>query len=448
MKLFPGDGILMTIGNFSISLYAITLIAGIICAYLYIARIMKRHGYDNEITDELLIICLIGGLIGGRIAWVLEHLTDYMRYIPYVFAIGDGGFDILGVLIGIAVVVRLYVHRRNLTYLRTLDVVMPAVILFGAIARIGRTHVSNTIWYTIIMDIIGFVVIDFLFRASRDGRRRGDVATASVMWLGLSRLLAIIFKWDPNASGTLILCVILEILAIVIYSAVHNRTPAKPMILFDLDGTIMDSHKMVIRCFEYLFKKYSDISLFTPEVQKEVFGPPLKEEMIKLFPEQDPDALVEEYRKYQNSFSWSDEVSLFPNVKSTLETLWQKGYTLGIVSSRMTNSCESWLKQLELSHCFKVILGRDLYGKPKPKPDGIIYAGVRSKKGHDSCIYIGDNATDVEAAKAAGVYAIAYLSDLKKKDEIIAARPNKIITDMTELLEILKENHEWSYEKN
>ena len=170
--------------------------------------------------------------------------------------------------------------------------------------------------------------------------------------------------------------------------------------------------------------------------------------MEKLFPEQDPDELVEEYRKYQSSFSWSDEVSLFPNVKNTLEELWQKGYELGVVSSRLTNSCESWLKQLDLIHCFKVVLGRDLYDRPKPKPDGIVYAGVRLKTGHDSCIYVGDNVSDVEAAKAAGVYAIAYLTDIKKKKELIDAHPNKIITDMSELLEILKEDHEWSYEKN
>ena len=448
MTLFPGNGVLLTIGSFSVSLYAVTLILGIVCAYLYAARIMKKHGYANEVTDELLIICLIGGLIGGRIAWVLEHMSDYLRYLPYVFAIGDGGFDILGVVLGIAVVIRLYIHRRNLTYLRTLDVALPSIILFAAIARIGRVHTSTTIWYTIIIDLVGFALIDFLFRSSHEGRRRGDITTASMMWLGLSRLLALVFKWDPNASNSLILCILLEVLGLVIYTLVHNRAPSKPMILFDLDGTLMDSHRMVIRCFEYLFKKYSDISLFTPEIQKEVFGPPLKEEMAKLFPEQNADDLVEEYRKYQNSFSWSDEVSLFPNVKTTLETLWQKGYTLGIVSSRMTNSCESWLKQLGLDQYFKVVLGRDLYGKPKPKPDGILYAGVRTKKGHDSCIYIGDNASDVEAAKAAGVYAIAYLSDLKKKEELIAAHPNKIITDMAELLEIVNESHEWSYEKN
>ena len=174
MTLFPGNGVLLTIGSFSVSLYAVTLILGIVCAYLYAARIMKKHGYANEVTDELLIICLIGGLIGGRIAWVLEHMSDYLRYLPYVFAIGDGGFDILGVVLGIVVVIRLYIHRRNSTYLRTLDVALPSIILFAAIARIGRVHTSTTIWYTIIIDLVGFALIDFLFRSSHEGRRRGS----------------------------------------------------------------------------------------------------------------------------------------------------------------------------------------------------------------------------------------------------------------------------------
>lgn len=447
MTFFPSDSVLLTIGGFSLHWYAVTLIVGIVLAYLYMGTILKTHGYETDVADEILIMCLIGGLIGGRLVWVITHFEQYQRYLPYIFAIGDGGYDILGCMLGIIVMVRFYVHRRNMTFLRTLDVVLPATVLFAAITRIGRAIGTTTVWYTVLIDLIGFGLLHFAIRPYHDGDRRGDLAVISVLWMGLSRLLALIFHWDTYADKVLLVCILVELLAIGAYVMIHRQRPKKPIILFDLDGTIMDSKEMVIHCFSYLFKKYSDISLFTPEVQQEVFGPELKVAMARLFPEQDPDQLVEEYRKYQSSFSWSDEVSLFPNVKSTLDTLWKSGYILGIVSSRMTASCESWMRQLDLSYCFQTILGRDLYRSPKPKPDGIIYAGVRLKKGHDSCIYIGDNASDIEAAKAAGVYAIAYMSDIKKKDALIKAEPNKIITDMADLLEIVQEDHDWSYEK-
>ena len=447
MTFFPSDSILLTIGGFSLHWYAVTLIVGVVLAYLYMGNIIKSHGYETEVADELLIICLIGGFLGGRIVWVLEHLTEYQRYLPYVFAVGDGGYEILGTMLGVVIAVRLYLLRRPMSLLRTLDSVLPAVLLFGAITRIGRAIGTTTVWYTILIDLIGFGILHFIIKPYHIGDRRGDLAALSLMWIGLSRLIALIFGWDPYAANSLIACIIVEALGIFVYFLVHTRKPDKPVILFDLDGTIMDSHEMVIRCFSYLFKQYSDISLFTPEIQKEVFGPDLKTEMAKLFPEQDPEQLVEEYRQYQSSFSWSDEVSLFPHVKETLDLLWKSGYVLGIVSTRMTASCESWLRQLDLSYCFQTVIGRDLYEDPKPEPDGIILAGVRLKKGHDSCIYVGDNLSDVEAAKAAGVYAIAFMTDLNKKESLIKAEPNKIITDMAELLDVLLERHEWSYEK-
>ena len=106
-----------------------------------------------------------------------------------------------------------------------------------------------------------------------------------------------------------------------------------------------------------------------------------------------------------------------------------------------------WLRQLGLAHCFGAILGRDMYQQSKPEPDGILYAGKKLKRGHDSCIYIGDSVSDVQAAKEAGVFAVAFLSDPSIRAEIEAEQPNLIITDMRELLDLLDENHEWAYER-
>ena len=99
---------------------------------------------------------------------------------------------------------------------------------------------------------------------------------------------------------------------------------------------------------------------------------------------------------------------------------------MGIVSSRLGGSCESWVKQLGLSKYFETVLGRDNYHREKPFPDGILYAGRKLKRGHDSCIYVGDNASDVEAARNAGVYSVCYLSDRTKLQVIRNAHPNRI----------------------
>ncbi len=447
MTFFPDNYTLVRFGVFSVPWYAVSLIAGVIAAYFMITKRMKKHGYSLDTSDELLIMCMIGGVLGGRIFWILENLKYYTSYLPYIFAVSDGGFDVLGMIVGICVIVYVYTQRRLMSILRTMDVLMPAVMVFAIITRAGKAFANPRILLVSLCDLVGLAAIWFLIRPYRDGRRRGDVTTLSMMWMGLTKLLAIVFSLDTTGAGSLLLAVLFELFGVALYIIVHRRRPTKPIILFDLDGTLMDSKKMVLQCFTYLFRKYGDVRDFTPEKQKEVFGPPLKEEMKRLFPDQDPDAMVDEYRKYQSSFSWSDSVSLFPGVKGTLDLLWKEGYVLGIVSSRLTSSCESWVRQLGLSYCFGAILGRDLYENPKPKPDGILYAGKKLKRGHDSCIYVGDNAADIEAAKAAGVYAVAYLTDFSKRTEVEEAKPNRVITSIAELLDILKEDHEFSYEQ-
>ena len=446
MKFFPDSSTLLSIGSFALRWYAITLILGVIAAYLLVSKGMKEHGYDVDTVDEMLILCLIGGIVGGRLFWVLEHLSDYMKYLPYIFAISDGGFDILGVAVGISAMMFFYCVRRHMSTLRTMDIVMPAVVLFAVITRIGRIFSTPSVLLANLLDLLGFLILYFFLRPYHEGRRRGDVVAVGFMWIALSRLVSKVFGWDPYASGVLIPAIVVEAFGILLYIAVHRRRPTQPIILFDLDGTIMDTRAMVIQCFNYLYMRYNDPQNFTPDKRNLVFRVPLREAMVQLFPDQDPDRMCEEYRKYQSSFSWSDSVSLFPNVKSTLENLYTEGYRLAVVSTRLTSSCESWLRQLDLAHCFGAVLGRDVYDEPKPQPGGILYAGKKLKRGHDSCVYVGDGLNDIRAAKAAGVFSVAFISDPSKRELIEELQPNRIITDMKELEELLMENHEWSDE--
>ncbi len=447
MHFFPDTKTLITIGPISIRWYALTLILGLAAAYYFLKKRLRRHGYNSESLDEIMILCLIGGLIGGRTIWVLQNLKEYMKYVPYMFAISDGGFDVVGVIAGISIILFVYSIRRHMSILRLMDNLMPAFFLFMTITRSGRAGTETGIWIIEALDVLGFIFMVVFLGKYREGRRRGDTACFGFMWLGLTRLIAVVTKWDSYAVNALYGAILIEAAALALYVVVHKRKPTKPIILFDLDGTLMDSEAMVIACFTYLFKKYSSVRLFTPEKQKEVFGPPLRDEMVVLFPDQDPDQMVAEYQRYQSSFSWKDEVVLFPGVKETLDELREAGYQMGIVSSRLTGSCRSWIRQLELTDYFEVILGRDMYQREKPYPDGILYAGRKMKRGHDSCIYVGDNASDVAAGRAAGAYSICYLTDLSKINAVRAVKPNAIIENFHDLAQIVQEEHEFSYER-
>jgi pyrophosphatase PpaX len=212
----------------------------------------------------------------------------------------------------------------------------------------------------------------------------------------------------------------------------------KKTVLFDVDGTLMDSHGMVTLCFMHLFEKYGDPKDFTPELQREVFGPPLHVEMKKLFPQQDPDRMVEEYRVFQKTHDWKGVVTLFPGVEEVLETLHREGYPMGIVSSRLSASCREWMELLGIINYFEVILGREMFDKAKPEPDGIIDACRLLGTEPENSIYIGDNASDVIAAKRAGAAGVGFISDEDKRQEVIDAQPDLIITEMRDLLDFVR----------
>lgn len=456
MTFFPDDITLLKIGNFRIPTYLVAALFAVIVVFIFLLKENKKHGYKRIVAVELFLFCIAGGFIFSRLFWVLGNLSEYMKYTPYIFLITDGGYDATGGLIGVALGTWIYTREHYMSWRRALDMTAPLAMLMITITRIGRAMAARTLWFVIALDFIGFLIIWFEIHRYREGRRRGETAATTFMWFGLISFLATVFKWDARGTHDVIMAGLSVVVALLGYIYLHTHPLDKPVILFDLDGTLMDSRRMVLLCFGYFFKKYSNIKNFTIDKQRKVFIQPLRTSFKEFFPEQDDAKLAEEYRTYQGSFSWSNDVTLFPHTEEVLHDLWEDGYKLGIVSSRLTESCDSWLRQFKLSY-FDVVVGRDQYDKAKPSPAGILYACKRLKEGHDNCIYIGDSKSDILAAKAAGCYAIGFYPkrndptaderDKLKLGELESAQPNAIIGDLSELKEILKETHGWTYEK-
>lgn len=447
MTFFTDKMTIVSFGNFAITIGLVCMLVGIGIGTWLMIRVNRKHGYPLDSTLELLALVVVGGILFGRIIYVMENWNEYSKYIPYIFAINDGGFSPLGILIGTCLATFAYGKERSMSALRLSDSLSPIVLLFVTLLLIPTALNYPKMWFFVVINLLGFLGIWFEVRKYRNEKRRGEPTIVTFLWFGISILGQVLMKVDPTASTTLGSSFVSFGIGLGFYIYILRRKPKKPVILFDLDGTLMDSRRMVLLCFAYLYKKYSHIKHFTPEVQRSVFGPSLLEIMPRLFPDQDPQLMVDEYRKYQSSFSWSKDVSLFPSTKQVLEHLWMNEYKLGIVSSRMTESCESWIRQLRLSNYFGVIIGRDQVKVPKPSPEGILYACKRLKTGHDDCIYIGDNPTDIMAAKAAGCYAIAFASNQDKLPKIKQCKPNAIISSMSDLLLILENHHSWTYER-
>ncbi len=212
-----------------------------------------------------------------------------------------------------------------------------------------------------------------------------------------------------------------------------------PAVLFDFDGTLMDSEPAIISSYYHVFEIYASREEFTDDRKTEVLGPPLEVEMRKFFPDADVYEVMEEYRQYQEQHLRE----LMKPMKGAVELLkWLKeeGYPTGIVTSRLRKSLELILKEFELEQYFEVLVCQDDHLKPKPAPDGILYATERL--GCSDSIYVGDSISDLLAGRNAGSTVIAALTKIEKEQGLIDFGPDHAVYDLDEIRQILQKDHE------
>src|SRR5690625_4266291 len=204
-------------------------------------------------------------------------------------------------------------------------------------------------------------------------------------------------------------------------------------VLFDLDGTLIDTNELIYVSFKYTFGKYG--YSFSREEILEFNGPPL----IDTFNQVDPnkaEEMLQTYREH-NFEHHNDLISVFPNVKDTLEQLHANGIKMGIVSTKMRNGVELGLEVTKLEHFFDSIISLDDVNNAKPHPEPVL-RGMKELNGiPETTIMIGDNFQDIESGKNAGVKTAGVAWSLKGVDVLKRHDPTYILNDMQDLLPII-----------
>jgi len=176
-------------------------------------------------------------------------------------------------------------------------------------------------------------------------------------------------------------------------------------LLFDLDGTLLDSFSVHLEIFKTTFAQ------FGIQLSEEEF---LKTYSPNWYETYEAFGLKKEDWEAADSF-WLKEAEkisarLFPGVKEILLKL-DKYFTLGLVTSGSKSRVERDVKATGIINFFKTVVTGDDVKVPKPSPEGLEIALRNLDKQADEAIYIGDSSADYEMAKAAGVYFIGVSSE-------------------------------------
>lgn len=202
-------------------------------------------------------------------------------------------------------------------------------------------------------------------------------------------------------------------------------------VLFDLDGTILNTDKLIKKTFIKVFEKYQPGYILSEDELLSFLGPSLKESFSKYFPDEKLDELVNYYHDYNHSHH-EDFAYIYPSVVETLEYLKKKGYLLGIVTSKLKKAADIGLRTFKLQEYFDVVIGFDDVEATKPDPEGILKAIKFLKV--EQAIYIGDNVTDIQAGKNAGVKTIAVKWSPKGYQQLQELNPDLLVDKMIQII--------------
>jgi phosphoglycolate phosphatase len=199
------------------------------------------------------------------------------------------------------------------------------------------------------------------------------------------------------------------------------------IILFDLDGTLIESTDAIVSTFHHSFKMHN-VPLVEDEKIKQLIGYPLEIMYAELGIAENNildfvDTYKEEYRKIS-----TQKTELLPNALEAIE-LASTFAELGIVTTKTGKYSKVLLEHFNLMKYFKVLVGREDVDKPKPDAEPIIKA-LKSFDFKGKDVYmIGDTKLDLLCAKNAKVNSIAVLCGYGKKEEL--QKFTKIILDDT-----------------
>lgn len=204
-----------------------------------------------------------------------------------------------------------------------------------------------------------------------------------------------------------------------------------PVVLFDLDGTIVDSGWMILESFRHATR-----TVLGREIPDELLlaqvGSARLEEQMRAFDVAKADELARVYRQHYAPLH--SELKAFPGMLELLELLDAEGRKLGIVSAKRRDVVQLAFEALGFGDLIDVVVGSDGAPRGKPYPDQILVALEELDAKPDATAYVGDAPFDVAAAKAAGVHAIGVTwGGIHARERMEAEGPDAVVDSAEEL---------------
>jgi 2-phosphoglycolate phosphatase len=207
-------------------------------------------------------------------------------------------------------------------------------------------------------------------------------------------------------------------------------------IIFDLDGTLIDSYSAIQESLNFVLKNYGLPKVDLPTVKKMV-GRGLENLMQQAVGEENKEQAIALFRK-----SYDETVMrgtfLLPEVAETIRNLYGKGIKMAVASNKPSIYSRTILENFGLNPYFEACYGPDVVKHTKPHPamlEGLMKELNADKK---ETLYVGDMVIDVETARNAGVPVALIATGGNSSDELRTLNPDYFLESFGDLRLIIE----------
>lgn len=241
---------LFSIGPFSIYLFGLMIAIGVLVGLYFFLKVAKKRGYDDKVLLDGVILSFIGGVIGARIIYVLVYNPSYYLSNPMdVFFIHNGGLSIHGGLLGGLLVGLLFMKKKKLPVLETLDMAAPFIILAQGISRIGcdvfGAPISSDAFWKINVDgeyfhpaqayefLLNYLLFGYLWLRLQSKHYHGQVILHYFIGFLIIRGIVEFARINPMIFGPFSVSHLMSfigiIIALIFMNHLKKKNPIKPV---------------------------------------------------------------------------------------------------------------------------------------------------------------------------------------------------------------------------
>jgi pyrophosphatase PpaX len=208
-----------------------------------------------------------------------------------------------------------------------------------------------------------------------------------------------------------------------------------PTVLFDLDGTLIDSGEIILSSFRHATQTVLEREIPDEVLAAAVGGSNIYDQM-RAFDEERVEELVRVYREHNEPLH--DDLVAFEGIERVLERLKSEGRQLGIVTAKRRRTVDLAFAILPLERYFAAVVTAEQTEHHKPHPEPVLTALERLGSEPADAAFVGDSPFDMGAGKAAGVFTVAVSwGKIHPVDRLLDAGADTVVHSPDELLDVL-----------